>query len=150
MTEPAGGAATITCEGRPASLAPLLDFIDSACRAGGVDADSAFALRLAVEEVCTNVIMHGYSGGADDPVTVEVMRYPRSVRVTVEDRAPMFDPADAPAPDLAADWDARAIGGVGWHLVRELMDEVHHEAASPRGTRVTLVKHLPGAAGTQQ
>ena len=102
------------------------------------------------EEVCTNIITHGYGGGAAEPVSLAASRRRDALVVTVEDRAPLFDPADAPEPDLAADWSARPIGGVGWHLVRKLMDEVHHEPAGEGGNRVTLVKYLPDRSGTTQ
>jgi anti-sigma regulatory factor (Ser/Thr protein kinase) len=47
-----------------------------------------------------------------------------------------------PAPDLAAGWEERDAGGLGWHLVRRLMDEVRHEAPPDGGNRLTLIKHL--------
>jgi anti-sigma regulatory factor (Ser/Thr protein kinase) len=148
MSDAVGGRAAITCAGRLESLAPLLAFVDRACADAGLAGEDAFAVRLAVEEVCTNIITHGYGGGAAEPVSLAASRRPDALVVTVEDRAPLFDPADAPEPDLAADWSARPIGGVGWHLVRELMDEVHHEPAGEGGNRVTLVKYLPDRSGT--
>jgi serine/threonine-protein kinase RsbW len=146
MSERAPGAADITCEGRLESLVPLLDFVDRATARAGLASEAAFAVRLAVEEVCTNVIVHGYGGGSSDPLAVAVSCRPGAFIVTIEDRAPPFDPADAPAPDLTAGWKERPIGGVGWHLVRELMDEVRYGAVTT-GNRVTLVKYLPEESG---
>lgn len=150
MSDGPGSAAAITCEGRLESLAPLLAFVDRATAETGLGPDEAFAVRLAVEEVCTNIITHGYGGGAPEPVSLRVSRSPGAVAITVEDRAPLFDPADAPEPDLGADWARRPIGGVGWHLVRELMDEVRHEPGAAGGNRVTLVKYLPDTSGRTQ
>jgi len=149
MSERAGSAAAITCEGRIESLVPLLEFVDRSTAEAGLAPEAAFAVRLAVEEVCTNVIAHGYGGGASDPLSLTTSRRPDAFTVMIEDRAPPFDPADAPAPDLGADWDERPIGGVGWHLVRELMDEVRYEAVAA-GNRVTLVKYLPDDPGATQ
>lgn len=146
MSGRADRAGAISCEGRLESLVPLLEFVDRATADAGLGPEAAFAVRLAVEEVCTNVIAHGYGGGASDPVSLTTSRGPGAFMVTIEDRAPRFDPADAPPPVLDADWDERPIGGVGWHLVRELMDEVRYEPV-PAGNRVTLVKYLPGHSG---
>lgn len=143
-----GGAdrAAIRCEGRLENLRPLLDFVDGACARAGLAPDDAFAVRLAVEEVCTNIITHGYGGGGEQPVILTARREDDAFVVTAEDRAPLFDPAAAPAPDLRADWRTRPIGGVGWHLVRELMDEVHHTPVPGGGNLVTLVKRVPGGS----
>jgi anti-sigma regulatory factor (Ser/Thr protein kinase) len=145
MSGPAGRAA-IRCEGRLENLRPLLEFVDRACARAGLAPDDAFAVRLAVEEVCTNIITHGYRGGAEEPVILTAGRDADRFVVTAEDRAPPFDPAWAPPPDLSADWRSRPIGGVGWHLVRELMDEVHHAPVPGGGNLVTLVKHVPGGS----
>lgn len=127
-----------------ADLPSLAAFVDTACDALGADGEVRFAMRLAVEEVFTNIIEHGYGGKG--PVLVEVDGGPRCVRVRLSDEAPAFDPADAPAPDLEAPLAERDPGGLGWHLVHQLMDEVEHKPAPPRGNTYTLVKQLPAPA----
>ena len=124
-----------------ADLPALMAFIDGACDALTNDGDARFAVRLAVEEVFTNILEHGYRGNG--PVTVAVDGGPRCIRVRVCDEAPVFDPADAPAPDMASPLEERDPGGLGWHLVQQLMDEVEHKPAPVRGNVFTLVKQLP-------
>ena len=91
-----------------------------------LDPATAHDVRLAAEEVCSNVIAHGYPGSAG-PVTLRLERRPHAVVVTVEDTGVPFDPASAPEPRLDAEWDQRPEGGLGWHLVRQVMDEIRHE-----------------------
>lgn len=126
-----------------ADLTALLVFVDAACDSAGPDA--GFPVRLAVEEVFTNIQQHGYRSRGG-PVRVAVEADGARVRVVIEDDAPPFDPDDAPAPDVASNADRREPGGLGWHLVRELMDEVGHAPREPRGNTYTLVKRLPVAA----
>ena len=121
----------------------LLAFVDAACATVG--ADASFAVRLAVEEVFTNILEHGY-GGAAGPVAVSVATTAGSVRLVLDDEAATFDPAAAPRPVLDAALEEREPGGLGWHLVSELMDEVMHAPRSPRGNTYTLVKRLPAPA----
>ena len=52
--------------------------------------------------------------------------------------------------DLAAYAQARPVGGLGWHLVFRLMDEVKHEVPGPRGNRLVLVKRFMDEARSAQ
>ena len=128
-----------------ADLHALMAFVDRVCDEARVDADAAFAVRLAVEEAFTNIMEHGYRGEGG-PVAVSIDAGAQSVRVVLRDEAPAFDPVDAPAPDLDAALEERDPGGLGWHLVRQVMDQVEHQAATPRGNVLTLTKRLPAAA----
>ena len=129
-----------------ADLPALADLLERACARVGAGAEVLADLRLAAEEVFTNILTHGY-GGRPGPVTVAVAATPQAVTVTLADAAPDFDPARLAVPDTAADWQARPIGGLGWHLVRQVMDEVHRApgAHSPHSGNVyTLVRRLQG------
>jgi anti-sigma regulatory factor (Ser/Thr protein kinase) len=124
-------------------LARLPAFLDSAC--AGVDAAARADLRLAIEEVFANIFRHGYRSESG-LVGIDVEHAHGRLTVVVVDDAPHFDPASAPAPDLDADWDARAVGGLGWHLVRQVMDEVRWEPGAVRGNTCRLVKNITADA----
>jgi serine/threonine-protein kinase RsbW len=135
-----GEGIQITIPGRLEALPELLDFVDRAC--ASVHEEAAFAMRLAVEEACTNIMKHGYAG-ADGPIRLAMsIEHDRIVAVLC-DEAPTFDPDSATPPDLDSGWEERRIGGLGWHLIRQMTDEVHHESGAGRGNRLTLVKRLP-------
>lgn len=133
----------VSYEARVENLPALLCHVERTLERGGVDSETAAALRLAVEEVCVNVIKHGYADRVPGPIRLLCEVDPREVRVTVTDEAPLFDPAQIPPPDLEAGWEDRPIGGLGWHLVRQVVDEVRHEATAQGGNRLTLVKKRP-------
>jgi serine/threonine-protein kinase RsbW len=135
-------AAEIACVASRAHLAEVLAFVDDACVRAGLDREVAFDLRLAAEEVVMNVIVHGYGAGPAGPLTVRFRREPERVVLVVEDLAQPFDPALVPRADPTAPLEERRIGGLGWHLVNQVMDEVHHERLTPAGNRLTLVKRL--------
>lgn len=129
---------------RPAKIEHLMElvaFAVEAARAAGAGEEAAHAVHLAVEEVCLNVMTHGYRGAAG-PVRVAVERREDALEIHIADEAPLFDPAHAPRPRLDVPLEERQPGGLGWHLVREVMDEVRHEPAHPVGNVVTLVKRL--------
>lgn len=122
-------------------LGGLMTVLDQACRSAGADADALFSVRLAVEEVFTNILQYGYAGGTG-PVTVDVDARPERLRITLTDAAPLFDPGTVAAPDPEAPLEQRAEGGWGWHLVRESMDQVEWAPNGEGGNLFTLVKWL--------
>jgi anti-sigma regulatory factor (Ser/Thr protein kinase) len=130
----------LTCAAQPECLPSLLRFVEEACVRSALSADDTMAVRLSVEEVCENIIKYGYVGREPGPVSVDITGSDERVEVTVEDRGARFDPRGLPPADVTSDWAARPVGGLGWHLVRNLMDEVRYEPMSPDGNRVTLVK----------
>jgi serine/threonine-protein kinase RsbW len=128
-------------EARREHLPALLAFVDAACARAGLSRDVASDVRLAVEEACTNVIEHGYPAASPGPLTLRFEHDARRLVVTVEDRAAPFDPSTVSAPDLDADWDQRDLGGLGWHLINQVMNEVRHELVAG-GNRLTMVKRI--------
>ncbi|HMA34861.1 MAG TPA: ATP-binding protein [Chloroflexia bacterium] len=152
-TRRAAGGPTVTVtremtqDSHVENMARLRDFVEDACRQAGVDEDTVFAFKLAVDEACTNIVMHGYAGRAPGPITVTCACAPQQVVVTITDFGRSFDPAALRPADRSSDWMDRPIGGLGLFLIQELMDEVRYQAGAPGGNRLTLVKQrAPGAA----
>jgi anti-sigma regulatory factor (Ser/Thr protein kinase) len=142
MAPTSGQRTQISRQGRMEHLADLLHFVDSACKAAGIDSETAFDVHLAVEEVCANIIRHGYGDRSPGPIELTFSSGNGRAIVTIIDEARPFLPADAPPPDLDSDWEERQVGGLGWHLTHSVMDEVNHHARPGGGNRLTLVKHL--------
>ncbi len=77
-------------------------------------------LGLMLDELLTNVAMHGY-GNQGGPVSVQVdLLAPDSVQVVLRDQGPAFDPTGMPEPDLELALEDRKVGGLGVHFVRRL------------------------------
>jgi anti-sigma regulatory factor (Ser/Thr protein kinase) len=123
------------------NLPRFMSFIDDACTRVGADADTAYALRLAIEEVCINLIHYGYKGMAPGPIRVSFRQRGDRITVKIHDHARPFDPAMAPQPDLTSDAEARPIGGLGWYLVKQSVDELDYQSDPARGNVLTLTKH---------
>jgi serine/threonine-protein kinase RsbW len=135
----------IVREARVENLPAVMSFVVDVCRVSKADEETVNALKLAVEEVFINIVRHGYPD-VPGPVALKIAPEPDGWSVTVRDRGVPFDPATAPAPDLESDWRDRRLGGLGWHLVRELVDEVRHRPGEDGGNVVTLIKRLPAGS----
>ena len=134
-------AAEITRPGTREHIPALLAWLDRTAADAGLPDDLRFSFHLAAEEACANVITHGYTG-EPGPLTLRFESDPGRVALSVHDEAPVFDPACTPPPPLDADAETRPVGGLGWHLIRSVMDEVRHEPGPHGGNRLTLVKYL--------
>ncbi len=130
-------------------LHALTSLVEQACRRVDADEDTLFSLRLAVEEVFTNILDYGYQGGTG-PVSIRIDAQPDQVRVSFADAAPRFDPATVPTPRLDVSLEERQVGGWGWHFVREAVDRVEWEPREQGGNLLTLVKYLPPQSTSQQ
>jgi len=125
------------------NLARIGQFITDTTRALGLSGDEAFAVEMAVDEACANVIEHAYAGRPDG--TIEIACYLEEDRlvITIRDHGKPFDPASVPCPNTTCALKERGIGGLGLHFMRTLMDEVRFEFDTPEGNvlRMAKVRH---------
>lgn len=126
------------------STPQIRGFVERACARAGIADEECFALKLAVDEASTNVIQHGYGPGVAGAIEVEFEADDDEVRVAITDTGRPFNPLEYPPPDLDKG-DDRPIGGLGIHLMRSSVDEVHYRP-DPAGNRLELVKKLQGRA----
>jgi serine/threonine-protein kinase RsbW len=127
--------------GHMAELPQVLDFVEESAEDAGVDPDFRFDLQLAAEEACTNVIEHAYGGqGGEIEVCFETNE--SDVIITIRDHGQSFDPAQVPGPDLKLPLDQRVIGGLGLHLMQQLMDDVQFTFAEDRNTLVMVKRNV--------
>jgi anti-sigma regulatory factor (Ser/Thr protein kinase) len=98
-------------------------------------------VNLALDEVVANVILHGFENPGEHDIVVGLYLEPEFVNVTVEDAGVAFNPLDAPEPDLTKPIEERPIGGLGIHLVRNVMDQIEYRRDGDRN-RLTMRKRL--------
>ena len=107
------------------------------------DRDLAFSANLCLEELITNTILYGLKSAADRFIHVQICASDEGLVILLKDDAPRFDPfVQAPKPDLNLDINHRPIGGLGVHLVKTLMDDVH-AFYNGSGNLIVLRKRLP-------
>ncbi len=86
--------------------------------------DIEFQVDLVLEELVLNVVNHGSRGGEGE-INIELVSDPEAVIIDIIDDGRPFDPlTDAPEPDTESGIEDRAVGGLGIHLVRTMMDDV--------------------------
>ena len=132
-------AHSLRCIATRAALRDILSFVDTTCSQEKVEPSDCFDVKLAVEEICTNIIDYGYAE-KPGPLEINIAADPHRYVITITDRATPFRPESAPAADLTSSWEEREIGGLGWHLVRNVVDTIDYTSSEGEGNRLTLTK----------
>lgn len=118
------------------------DFVAEMAQSAGIDDDGIYHCRLSIEEICTNIIEHGYGFEHPDAKIEIVCRvFPDRFETTIIDDAPAFDPLSLPPPDPATPLWERQGGGWGVYFVRKFMDRVSYANNQGRN-HFTMVKAL--------
>lgn len=114
------------------SIAHLMAFSDEFERHLILSEEQKYLLRLAIEEIATNIIKYGYDTESYGVIQLTCTCTDGMLRVAIRDQGRPFDPHDVPPPDLCDSLEQRAIGGLGVFLVRELADDLlyHHDTSS--------------------
>jgi anti-sigma regulatory factor (Ser/Thr protein kinase) len=104
-------------------------------------------LSLALDEIVSNVIHHGYdhgecADGHEHLILVGVTVHPEQVEVEIVDDAKCFSPVEAAQPDTEQPLEERRLGGLGIHLVRSLMDGMDYRRQADKN-HLNLRKNLP-------
>ncbi len=96
--------------------------------------------ELALEELFVNVIMHGTTAGERTPrVAVRMEARDGTIEAVFEDDARPFNPLTAKAGVVEGSISERPMGGLGLHLIRQVMDHVEYEHVGGRN-RVSIRK----------
>lgn len=130
-------------------LAGTREMLSGIAKRLGFSDESAGHIALALDEALCNVIRHGYDKAPDKPIWISVFAIggvatpdqhasPTSaLKIVIDDEARQVDLATIKSRDL----DEVRPGGLGVHIIHEVMDEVHYEHRKPKGMRLIMIKN---------
>lgn len=125
---------------QPRYLCVVRAVVQTAIERYGFPEEQSARVMLAVDEAVTNVMRHGYDGAEDQPIWVKVRPTDLNDRegftIVIEDRAKQVDPDTIRGRDLA---DVRP-GGLGVHIIRQVMDQVEYTRRKQGGMRLVMAK----------
>jgi sigma-B regulation protein RsbU (phosphoserine phosphatase) len=98
-------------------------------------------IKLAFDELLNNTISYGFSDDEEHEIMVVVERSEDRLLATITDDGVPFNPFHSEKPDLESSLEERQVGGLGIHLVRNLMDDVSYKRGIDKNI-VTLIKYL--------
>jgi serine/threonine-protein kinase RsbW len=122
-----GAAATLAVPASLGALDQVAEFVRRLADQASLPHEAAYRLRLAADELATNIMVHGYRG-APGPIRLAGHVDGHGVQLRFEDDAPAFDPRQtALPPDLDRPLSERRIGGLGVFLALTSVDCFDYE-----------------------
>lgn len=98
-------------------------------------------LNLALEEAVTNVVMYAYPKGTYGYIELSCSCEDGVLKFILCDSGTPFDPTKKPEVDISAGVEERSIGGLGIHLVRQIMSSVSYEYKDGYNI-LTMIKNI--------
>ena len=105
----------------------LAEFVDEVCEIVGFDMSTTMGINLALEEAVVNVMSYAYPLGTVGNVNIEAMANEKRLKFIISDWGTPFDPTAEKEVDTTLSAEERPIGGLGIHLVRQIMDSINYE-----------------------
>jgi sigma-B regulation protein RsbU (phosphoserine phosphatase) len=109
------------------TIPQLNEFIDTVCEELEIDMALAMSLNLAMEEAVVNVMDYAYPAGTEGEVNIEAIADETQLHFIISDSGKPFDPTAKEEVDTTLSAEERPIGGLGIHLIRQLMDDISYE-----------------------
>jgi len=122
------------------SLDDIRTFVAQPAKRAGLTDKAIYAVQLAVDEACTNIIDHAYGGESDQQIEINCEISKENLTIILQDYGQPFEMDSILPPDLNSSLSEREVGGIGLHLIRNLMDGINYQSTPDTGNILTLTK----------
>ncbi len=131
----------LTVSGTLDSLGAIAQYVLQAAQAANLDKKASYNLRLAVDEIATNIIIHGYEDvGLEGELMCQSQLDEQTLTISIEDTGVPYNPSQQDSPDdLDKPLDQRQIGGLGVYLAIQSVDKFIYERLKDRNRNIFVV-----------
>lgn len=120
------GALEFNLTNQLSELGRLRAKVDGFAENLGLNAKQVFEMHLALEEIFTNIISHGFKDDAAHDIRFAIKKDRDALVIRVEDDGVPFNPVKAGKPDTRCPLEERKVGGLGVHLVRRFAQDMNY------------------------
>jgi len=142
MTLKAPKSFELTIPSRLEALDAVQHLVEQAAKEFNLTDEIAYWIELSVSESMINAIRHGNKSDPTKAASLKISSDGHAIEVIVEDEGKGFN-----LEDLADPTDAQNLlkpSGRGILIIRSFMDEVNLSTREGGGTRLQMIKRLPG------
>lgn len=123
------------------NLSNLMRFVTDLLTKNGFPEQRALEIEMAAEEVLVNIIRYAYSEGSPGDVELRGRAVSEDeFMLEFEDGGVPFDPTSIPPPDVNLSLSRREPGGLGFFLVRKMVNEVRYRRERNRNILTFLIR----------
>lgn len=126
--------------GQYASLDLIREYIAQKAQEAGLSSSGIYAIELAVDEACSNIIEHSYGGEGLGDIICRTIIHEEGLEVILIDQGIPFDPAKVPEPNLSRPLKRVNPRGVGLFLIKKLVDQLEYHHSETEGNVMRLFK----------
>ena len=124
------------------NLELIREFISRLAAKAGFGNEDVNKIELAVDEACTNVIKHAYNKNEKQFIDIVVKKDVHKFTIVIADKGKGFDVKKLKTLDMKDYLAEMRVGGLGIHLMHNLMDEINFEIEPGIKNQVTMVKYF--------
>ena len=106
----------------------------------GIPMPIVMKFDLSFDELLNNVISYGYDDDEEHEIEIKMELAGTRLTITITDDGVPFNPLNMETPDTDLSIEDRDFGGMGIHLVRNLVDDASYQRRIDKNI-LTLVKH---------
>lgn len=138
----------LTVPGTLDSLETIREYVTAAATAASLNKKISYRLRLAVDEIATNIITHGYAeAGLKGMLDLQADIDEKVLTISIEDTGVAYDPRQSEPPDdLDLPLEQRQMGGLGVFLAIQNVDKCLYERVGGRNRHTFIVKRTPASS----
>ncbi len=131
----------LTVRGNLKSISRITAYVNQAAEQAGLSERTTYYLCLAVDEIATNVIMHGYQAeGKQGNLSIWAEADADILRICLEDTGQSYDPRQVPPPDLQRPLHEREPGGLGIYLALRSVDKFQYQQCQGRNRSTFIIQ----------
>jgi serine/threonine-protein kinase RsbW len=135
----------LTVPGTVESLEVIRAYVQTAAAMAGLDRKAAYRLVVAVDEIASNIMTHGYAEvGLEGMVDVWGKIDEHVLTIYMEDTGVAYDPSPQSPDAFDLPLEAREIGGLGLFLANHNVDAFRYERLGTRNRHTFVVYRNTG------
>ncbi len=121
-------------------LAKIAGLIADAGYHAGFNDGEIGDVQLAVDEACTNTIVHGLKEDPALSFRIEIRWEPDEIEILIRESGEAFDLSKVAKPDVKATIEKRPVGKLGVYFIQKMMDEVDFHVETDGLKTLRMVK----------
>ena len=132
---------TLKVRGTLNEIDPVIDYAITAAHEAGLCEQGLHRVRLAVDEIATNIVVHGYDeAGLSGDLSISAEYDETQLTIYLEDTGEEYDPRNTLPPDLTTSTEKRPLGGLGVYLALWAVDQFYYEHKQDRNRSILVVQ----------